>query len=207
MFSKQDLTAPLYKGIKLAPFIECPQCHALSKHGTPECKFCNTKLSSAQDLNVHILAVNLGARYTPFVECPNCRKLVSLGIRRCPDCHEEISETYALSSAATIVFNTVACDVANTISSFDTFAKLAVPTGVAVFLGDLYSFGSLRLFYLTLLWPVGGLLNAILWFYRFGTFPLGDEEYLSAKRHMRRSLTLWLAFLSAQIITLAIWWV
>lgn len=206
MFSKHDLTAPLYKGIKLAPFIECPQCHALSKHGTPECKFCNTKLSSAQDLNVHILAVNLGARYTPFVECPNCRKLVSVGIRRCPDCHEEISETYALSSAATIVFNTVACDVANSIAADTSFPMLAVLLGIGSYFFDLYSFGSLRLFYLTLLWPVVGLLNAILWFYRFGTFPLGDEDYLSAKRRVGRALTLWLAIATAQIIALGIWW-
>ena len=100
---------PLFKSIKLAPFIECPHCHALSKHGTPECKFCNTKLNSTEDLNVYVGAVNLGARYTPFVECPNCRKLVKVGIRRCRDCYEEISEAYAFSSAVTIVFNTVAC--------------------------------------------------------------------------------------------------
>jgi len=198
---------PLFKGIKLAPFIECPHCHALSKHGTPECKFCNTKLSSTEDLNVQIGAVNLGASYTPFVECPNCRKLVKVGIRRCRDCYEEIPEAYAFSSAVTIVFNTVACDVANSIAAFDRFAVLAVPLGIACFFIDLYSFGSPRLFYLTLFWPVLPLLSAILWFYRFGTFPLGDDEYLSAKRRLRRTLTLWLAITSAQIIALGIWWV
>jgi len=202
----RSMNQPLFKGIKLAPFIECPHCHALSKHGAPECKFCNTRLSSTEDADVHILAVNLGASYTPFVECPNCRKLVKVGIRRCRDCYEEIPEAYALSSAGAIVFNTVACDVANTIASFDTFAKLAVPTGVAVFLGDLYSFGSLRLFYLTLFWPVLPLLHCILWFYRFGTFPLGDDEYLSAKRRVRGTLTIWSAIASAQIIVLGIWW-
>lgn len=198
---------PLFKGIKLEPFIECPHCHALSKHDTPECKFCNTKLSSTEDLNVHILAVNLGARYTPFVECPNCRKLVKVGVRRCIDCYEEIPEAYAFSSAATIVFNTVACDVANSIAAFDTFAVLAALLGIACFFIDLYSFGSPRLFYLTLFWPVLPLLTTILWFYRFGTFTLGDDEYLSAKRRMQRTLTLWLAITSAQIIALGIWWV
>ena len=200
------MSQPLFKGIKLAPFIECPHCHALSQHGTPECKFCNTKLSTTEDAKVHILAVNLGARYTPFVECPNCRKLVKVGIRRCGDCYEEIPEAYALSSAVAIVFNTVACDVANTIVSFETFARLAVPIGLFCFLIDLYSFGSLRLFYLTLFWPVLPLLECILWFYRFGTFPLGDEEYLSAKRRVQRTLTIWSAIASAQIIVLGIWW-
>jgi len=197
---------PLYKGIKLEPFIECPHCQALSKHGTPECKFCNTKLSSTEDLNVVIVAVNLGARYTPFVECPNCQKLAKVGIRRCPDCREEIPETYALTSAAVVVFNTVACDVANSIGTFDAFIVLAVPLGIVLYFIDLYSYGSPILFYLTLIWPVMPLLTAILWFYRFGTFPLGDDEYLSAKRRVQRTLTLWLAFTSAQIIALGIWW-
>jgi len=197
----------LFKRIELAPFVECPHCHALSKHGTPECRLCNTKLNPTENLNVHIVAVNLGARYTPFIECPNCRRLMKIEVRRCRDCYEEIPEAYALSSAVTVVFNTVACDVANSLSSLDTFAVLAVPIGIALFFFDLYSSGSPRLFYLTLLWPILPLLSVIAWFYRFGTFPLGDEEYLSAKRHMRRSLTLWLAFIAAQIITLAIWWV
>ena len=125
-------------------------------------------------------------------------------IRRCRDCYEEIPEAYALSSALTVVFNTVACDVANSIAAANTFAVLAVPMGIAFFFIDLYFFGSLRLFYLTLLWSVLVLLNPILWFYRFGTFPLGDEDYLSAKRRMRRTLTLWLAITAAQIIVLAI---
>lgn len=198
---------PLYKPIKLAPFIECPHCHALSKHGTTECKFCDTNLSSAKDLNVHIGVVNLGARYTPFIECPNCRKLLQIKVGRCPDCREEIPEAYALSSAATIVFNTVACDVANSIAVFDTYARLAIPTLIALYFIDVYLFGSPRFFYLTLFWPVAPLLNTIFWFYRVGTFPLGDEEYLSAKRRVRRTLTLWLAICAAQIIALGIWWV
>ena len=103
-----------------------------------------------------------------------------------------------------MVFNTVACDVANSIAAFDTFAVLIVPIGLACYFVDLYSFGSPRLFYLTLFWPVVPLLSAILWFYRFGTFPLGDDEYLSAKRRVRRTLTLWLAITSAQIIALGI---
>lgn len=197
---------PLLKGIKLEPFVECPHCHALSKHGTAECKLCDTKLSSGQDLKVSIVAVNLGARYTPFVECPNCKRLVTVGVRRCRDCYEEIPEPYALSSAATVVFNTVACDVANSIAGFNAFAVLAVLLGAGIYFSDLYISGSLRLFYLTLFWTAMPLLMTILWFYRFGTFPLGDDEYLSAKRRMRRTLTLWLAIISAQIIAIGIWW-
>ena len=194
---------PLLKGIRLAPFIECPHCHALSEHGTPQCKFCNTNLSSTEDLKVVIVAVNLGARYTPFIECPNCQRLVKVGTTRCPDCYEEIAEPYALTSAATVVFNTVACDIANDIRSFDTFAMLTIPMGIGIYFIDLYSFRSPTLFYFALLWPVIPLLSTILWFYRFGNFPLGDDEYLSAKRRMRRTLTLWLAITAALIIALS----
>ena len=196
----------LFKRIELAPFVECSHCHALSKHGTPECKLCNTKLTATDDLKVHIVAVNLGARYTPFIECPNCRRLMKIEIRRCRDCYEEIPEAYALSSAVAVVFNTVAVDAANSLAIFDTFAVLTVPLSIAFFFFDLYSAGSPALFYFTLLWPVFPLLTAIAWFYRFGTFPLGDDEYISAKRRVQRTLTLWLAIMSAQIIALGIWW-
>ena len=198
---------PLLKGIKLEPFIECPHCHALSKHGTPECKLCNTKLGSTEDLKVVIVAVNLGARYTPFIECPNCQRLAKVGTTRCRDCYEEIAEPYALSSAVTVVFNTVACDVANTITSLDTFAMLAIPIGIGIYFSDLYSFGSPFLFYLTLFYPVIPLLSGMLWFYRFGRFPLGDEEYLRAKRRVWRTLMLWLAITVVQLIALGRWWV
>ena len=197
---------PLVKGIKLEPFIECPHCHALSKYATPECTLCNTNLSSNEDLNLHIVAVNLGSRYTPFVECPNCQTLVKVGVRRCCDCYEEISDAYALSSAITVVINTVACDVANSIAEFNRFALLIVPIGIAIYFFDVYSSGSPRIFYLSLFWPVIPVLGAILWLYRFGTFTLGDEDYLTAKRRVRWTLTLWSAIASAQIIALGIWW-
>ena len=155
---------PLLKGIRLAPFIECPHCRALSKHGTPQCKLCNTNLAATEDLKVFIVAVNLGARYTPFIECPNCQRLVKVGTTRCRDCYEEIAEPCALTSAATVVFNTVACDVANDLTSFDTFAMLIIPIGIGVYFIDLYSFGSPTLFYLALLWPVIPLLGTILGF-------------------------------------------
>ena len=195
---------PLLKGIKLEPFIECQHCHALSKHGTPACKFCDTKLGATEGSNIVIVAVNLGARYTPFIECPNCQRLAKVGTTRCRDCYEEIAEPYALSSAVTVVFNTVACDVANTIASFDPFAVLTIALGIGIYLIDHYSYGSPYLFYLTLFWPVIPLLSVILWFYRFGKFPLGDDEYRKAKRRMRQRLILWLAIAAAQIITLAI---
>lgn len=201
------MLGPLFKGIKLAPFIECSHCHAISTAGTPECKLCNTKLSSTGDSKFHIVAVNLSARYTPFVECPNCKKLAKVGIKRCRECYEEIPEAYALSSAVTVVFNTVACDVANNLTIFDKFAVFVVLLGIVFYYFDITSYGAPAIFYLMGFVIVQPLLLAILWFYRFGTFPLGDAEYLTAKRRMRRTLTLWLAISAAYIIAIGIWWV
>ena len=201
------MLGPLFKGIKLAPFIECSHCHALSTPGTPECKLCNTKLGSTGDSKFHVVAVNLGARYTPFVECPNCKKLAKVGIKRCRECYEEIPEAYALSSAVTVVFNTVACDVANNLAVFDKFAVFAVLLGISLYYLDITSYGSPAISYLMPLVIVQPLLLVILWFYRFGNFPLGDAEYLTAKRRMRRTLTLWLAISAVYIVAMGIWWV
>jgi hypothetical protein len=155
---------------------------------------------------VFIVALNLGARYTPFVECPNCEKLVRVGVNRCPDCYENIPEAYALNSAAAVVANTVACDVANSIKSFDSFAGLAVILAIAIYIGEVYVFGSLKLFYFCVFWSVVPLMSILLWFYRFGNFALGDDEFLRSRKDMRRSLGIWMGITSAEIIALAIRW-
>jgi len=197
---------PLFKGLKLAPFIECANCHVLSEYGTDQCKSCGAKIKTDADPRIFILALNLGARYTPFVECPNCEKLVRVGVNRCPDCYENIPEAYALNSAAAVVANTVACDVANSIKAFDSFAVLAGIGSAVIYLLDLYVSGSPKLFYFCLLWSAMPLTSVLLWLYRFGNFKLGDDEYLCAKRDLRRSLRLWLAIITVQIIALAVRW-
>lgn len=197
---------PLLKGLKLSVFVKCPNCKALSRHGTTQCKLCEAKLESTEDSPGEIVIENLGASYTPFIECPNCRKFSKVGTKRCPDCYEEINEDYALNSATMIVVNTVACDVANFIRSFNPFAVITVILGAGIYVSDLWISGAPRLFYATLLWLLMPLSTTLLWFYRFGKFQFGDEEFQAAQRHMHRSLTIWLAILAAQIIALGIWW-
>jgi hypothetical protein len=196
---------PLFKGLRVAPFVECPHCHALSECGTKQCLGCSADMNSKDDASVYIVMVNMGARYTPFVECPNCRKLLKIGVRRCPDCYEEIPEAYALASAVAVVTNTIACDVANSIRGYDSFAVLAVIGSVGLYVGDLYIWGSPRLFYGVLFWSIMPLMLTLLWLYRFGRFAIGDDEYLRSRRGLRRTLTLWLAISAAQIIAVAVW--
>ena len=195
---------PLVKGLKLAPFVECPECHVLTEYGKEKCLSCSAALGSHQDRTVHIVMLNMGARYTPFVECPNCLKLVRIGVRRCPDCYEEISENYALASAVTVVTNTIACDVAASIRSIDAFAVIAVILSALFFIFEAYGSNSPGLIWFILFWPVQSLVMILLWFYRFGKFSLGDKEYLQARQRMNASLILWLAILAVQSLALAV---
>ncbi|MDX6614815.1 MAG: hypothetical protein QOD75_4001 [Blastocatellia bacterium] len=207
MLDTTDILKPLLKGLKIAPFVECSHCRALSELGTQQCKNCGAEITSTEDPQIYLVVWNMGARYTPFVECPNCRKLMKVGVRRCAECSEEIPEAYALKSAMAIVANTVACDVANSIRGYDSFAVLAIIGSIAIYPLDLWISGSPAFFYFVLFWSVMPLMTTLLWFYRFGRFSLGDAEYLDAKRHMRRTLTIWLAITSAQLIALGTWWV
>lgn len=197
---------PLLKGLRIAPFVECPTCHMLFEYGTELCSSCCTELKSNGDTHVCFVVLNMGATYTPFVECPNCRKLLKVGVRRCPDCYEEVTEQYGLNSATVVIMNTVACDIANSIRGLDVFAVIAIIGSVLIFWIDLYISGSPTLFYLIVLWPMIPLVIILLWFYRFGRFALGDEEYTSARRGLSRMLVLWLAILIAQLMALIIWW-
>ena len=196
---------PLFKGLKTAPFVECPNCHSLTEYGSQKCLSCSHDLSTNDNLTIHIVMQNMGDKYTPFIECPNCRRLLKVGVRRCPDCYEEVSEEYALSSAITVVVNTVACDVANSIRSLDAFAVLVVILSGLVFALDVWTSGSPKLFYFVLIYSLMPLTTTALWFYRFGRFKLGDEEYLKAKRALIGTLMLWLGIISAQIIALVAW--
>ncbi len=175
----------------------------LSEYGAKKCLGCSEEMNLKEDSSVHFVVLNTGATYkpfTPFVECPNCGKLLKVGLRRCPDCYEEVTEEYAFSSAAAVVISTIACDLANSIRSFDAFAVLAVIGSVLIYVFERYTRDSPRLSYLILIWPITPLLATVLWSYRFGRFSFGDDEFLSSRRRMIRTLTLWLAILAAQLI-------
>lgn len=196
---------PLFKGLQVAPFVECSYCHILVPHDTKLCATCSHEIKTEKDQLIHFVVLNTGASYTPFVECPNCHKLARVGVSRCPDCYEEITEEYALSSALAVVTNTIACDVASSISSFDAFAPLALIISVFIYLVDWYGSGVPRLSFLILWWPLMPLMMTLLWFYRFGGFRLGDDEYQASRRSLLRTLALWLGILAVQVMALVAW--
>jgi hypothetical protein len=142
----------------------------------------------------------------PFVECPNCKQLAEYGAEGCPRCREEIDPGYALVSAVVVHHNTQACSLANTIKGFDPFVYIALAGSVFMYAVDWYAVEGPALSYLVLTWPVIPLAVILVWFYRFGRFEIGDEEYVRARREMRGSCLLWLAILAAQLLALfAVW--
>jgi len=142
----------------------------------------------------------------PFVECPNCKELLELGVATCPRCREEISSEYALVSAVVVHHNTQACSLANSIASFDAFIPLALVGGIAIYAIDWWVSDAPRISLGILFWPIMPLLAISLWHIRFGRFKIGDEEYLQARREMKRSFAFWLAMLIVQLLLVAVAW-
>ena len=109
-------------------------------------------------------------------------------------------------SAIVVHHNTQACSLANSISSGDAFFPLALIGSGLIFAIDLYVSGAPTLLWITALWSAIPLLVIVVWFIRFGRFSIGDEEYLKAKREMRKSLSLWLALFGVQLLVAIVWW-
>lgn len=141
----------------------------------------------------------------PFVECPNCRELVELGVEYCSRCRETIDPEYGLASAIVVHHNTQACSVANVISGFDAFIPLALIGSILIFLIDLYVSGQPTIFLFLPIWPLIPVVIIIGWFFRFGRFKIGDDEFLKARREMRSSFLFWIVVLFVQILAIVAW--
>jgi hypothetical protein len=132
--------------------------------------------------------------------------LLELEAPNCPRCREEINPEYALVSAVLVHHNTQACSMANTISSFDAFIPLALVIGIGVCALDWYVSERPRIPLLFLTWPMMPLLAIVVWYFRFGRFKIGDDEYLRARKEMKRSFFFWLVFLIVQLLLIAVVW-
>ncbi|MFN2533437.1 MAG: hypothetical protein ABR555_19305 [Pyrinomonadaceae bacterium] len=134
---------------------------------------------------------------TPFVECPNCKQLLEYGVANCPRCREEIDPQYAMNSAVVIGRNTQACSLAKTIVT----AEPAIFISIAV-AGAAYLSSGPGLLLATLVTPVISLVAITAWYWRYGNFKLGDEEYRHAPDDVYRSFVLWFALLAVQILVI-----
>lgn len=109
-----------------------------------------------------------------------------------------MNEEYALVSAANEVVKTVACDFARSVTSLNALAIVVILVSAAMLVYSLVTemFG----FSVVLpMIPLGPIVLALLWFYRFGELAESDKEYRAAKREVKRSLMLWTLILAAQL--------
>lgn len=140
-----------------------------------------------------------------FLECPNCNRLLHFGVEACPHCREEIDLEYAMMSAAAVYYNTAACSLANWISTFNSFIPLALIGTVVLFLIDMFGSGT-RLSLGILVWSFVPLSTTVVWYWRYGRFVVGNEEYFRAKREVRRSFAFWLVLFIVQALLIAFAW-
>jgi RNA polymerase subunit RPABC4/transcription elongation factor Spt4 len=145
-----------------------------------------------------------GPAIIPFVECPNCKELLEVGVSLCPRCREEIGPEYARFSSAVVHYNTQACSVANTIATFNAFIPLALIGTILIYFGEAYLFGRSRISFGLLFWPAIPLFAIIVWHVRFGRFAIGDEDFVRARKEMRRTFLFWLAFLIVDVLLLLV---
>lgn len=130
---------------------------------------------------------------------------MEFGAEQCSRCREPIDPEYAVVSAVIVHHNTQACTVANTISGLDAFIPLALIGSILIFVTDLYVSGGPTLFLFLPIWPLIPLLIIIGWFFRFGRFKIGDDEFLKARREMRSSFLFWTVVLVVQILAIVAW--
>jgi hypothetical protein len=147
-----------------------------------------------------------GPAVFPFAECPNCKQLLEMNATVCARCREEIDPDYASLSAVVVHHNTQACGVANTISSLDAFIPIALIGSLFIWGGELLTSDRPRLSLLLLIWPTIPLVSIIIWYARFGRFAIGDEQYVNARREMRRSFVFWLTLVMVQILVVTVTW-
>lgn len=131
----------------------------------------------------------------PFVECPNCKQLLEYGAEHCPRCREEIDPEYALRSAIVVHHNTQGVSLANSIKTLE-------PAAILNIIASTYSYfvGIPGFFAISLFMPLMGVSAILAWFFRFGRFKIGDEDFLQAKRDMRSSLLLWSGLLIVETL-------
>jgi len=139
-------------------------------------------------------------RVTPFIDCPSCRRLIGCNSAFCPHCREEIDPRHAKISKLLVVYQTAAVSSANTIKS----AELGAAIVMAASLIGFWIVPSILI--VNLLTPLISIAAVGVWFYRFGRFRLDDDEYRSAWRDMRKSLTIWLVLICVQILAVIYVW-
>ncbi|HEU4388901.1 MAG TPA: hypothetical protein VFV34_13965 [Blastocatellia bacterium] len=139
---------------------------------------------------------------THFFNCPNCKRLLRFELDQCPDCRELIDEDQKLFSTVINVSLSQACSLANTISTGNPGIFLVLVATLLAYAADVIWMAPFMIL------PGVMMVAAIArWFRRYGWLPLDEPDLLVARREMRQSLMLWLAFLFLEgLVAYLAWW-
>ena len=135
---------------------------------------------------------------TPCFRCYYCRAILKLGAKYCLFCLNDIDQERARKEAAVYVTVTKAIQSAFAITNRDLVVLVFIVytfwmrwSGREGFYdvprGWLWAEVIFAVFWLI---PIVAIIR---WFYLHGKLTTEDEEYLSAKKEVRRSLRLWIA--------------
>ena len=130
--------------------------------------------------------------------CPNCKRLLSVALDQCPHCRELIDEKQKLIGTAVHVTVTQACSLANTISTGDPIVILLLGLTAISFLFDFTWLAGI-----TIITGVMVLAAIVRWRRLYGWLPVEDPDLVAAKREMKKSLRLWIAFVCLEVVIIA----
>ena len=133
----------------------------------------------------------------PFFACPNCKRLLKFELAQCPHCRELIDEGQKVLGTALHVTVTQACSLANTISTGDPAVVILLGVTAITLLSEFAWMSGI-----TIISGAIVFVAILRWWRRYGWLGVEDSDLVSAKREMRRSLTLWSAFVCFEIIVL-----
>lgn len=135
---------------------------------------------------------------TPCFKCRCCRAILALGARHCPYCESEIDQERAQNEAIAYVTTTKAIQSADAITNRDLVILLFIFYTFWMRWSGREAFYDVSRGWLwaEVIFAVGWLVPIVAitrWFYLHGKLTTEDEEYLIARKEVRRSLRLWIA--------------
>lgn len=182
-------------------FAECTQCHVCSSPKLRQCPNCKASFPqnyiirkwTASDIPEDMVEV--------FVTCPGCRRSLKPKTEKCPECGATIRREYAGQSIKENIkigqayVNAQKIETTNPAVIISLVLCVSI-TAYAYFL-DLPAAGWFLLVPFTMSAAI--LLLIRQWFRWFGSYRSDDQDFVTARRKVKRTLRRWVAVFAAEL--------